>query len=83
MRKLVLAGGLILGSLVLTVDSSHAGLTVDRCWRRCGPLVNVRPRSEAKRVLHNCYVLCQNRGYLICPGGILKDIRFGPACPRF
>jgi hypothetical protein len=43
----------------------------------------MRPRSEAKRVFHTRYVLCNGRGYLICPGGILKDIRFGPACPRF
>jgi len=82
-HKFILAGGLILGSLLATSRPSLAGQTIDRCWRQCSSLLSVRPRSEAKRVFRNCYVLCHGRGYLICPGGILKDVRFGPACPRF
>jgi hypothetical protein len=83
-HKFILAGGLILSSLLVMCQPGLAGQTVDRCWTRCSPLiVNVQPQSEARRVFHNCYVLCNGRGWLHCPGGIHKDIRFGAACPRF
>ena len=80
MHRLALAGALIFGSLVVTFQPSFAGQTVDRCWTRCSSLLSVRPRSEAQRVFHNCYVLCHGRGTLICPGGIRRDVRFG-FCP--
>ena len=81
MHKLILAGGVILGLVVETCQPTLAGQTVDRCWTRCSPLlVNVSPRREAKRVFHNCYVLCHGRGWLECPGGILADVRLG-FCP--
>jgi hypothetical protein len=81
MRKFIVAGGLIFALLAQTSQPSVAGQVVDRCYKRCGPLLaNVTPRREAQRVFRNCYVLCHGRGLLECPGHIFVDVRFG-FCP--
>jgi hypothetical protein len=81
MRKFILAGGFLLGSLVATSQPTLAGQTVDRCWTECRGLLTAGYSPRRTQIyFHNCYVICHNRGHLICPGGITVNIRRG-TCP--